>query len=84
MPLAAGVDKGPQGQGGPHLKPQVRNLWDQTEKGLLEGGSQEVALGRFAEGSLTCLREHLNRLAFQPREGVEIVIGASLPMVSAQ
>lgn len=34
MPLVAGVDKVLQGQGGPHLKPQVRNLWDQIEKGL--------------------------------------------------
>lgn len=34
MPLVAGVDKVQQGQGGPHLKPQVRNLWDQIEKGL--------------------------------------------------
>lgn len=34
MPLVAGVDKVQQGQSELRLKPQVRNLWDQIEKGL--------------------------------------------------
>lgn len=56
MPLAAGVDKGPQGQGGPHLKPRVGNLWDQTEKGLCRRRHSGRSFGEVLEGSLTCLR----------------------------
>lgn len=56
MPLAAGVDKVPQGQGGPHLKPQVRNLWDQIEKGLCRRRQSGSSLGEVLEGNLTYLR----------------------------
>lgn len=34
MPLVGEVEKVHQGKAGPHLKPQVRNLWNQIEKGL--------------------------------------------------
>lgn len=56
MPLVAGVDKVQQGQGGPHLKPQVRSLWDQIEKGLCIKRQSGSSRGEVLEGSLTCLR----------------------------
>lgn len=73
-----------QSQGGPHLEPQVRNLWDQIEKGLCIKRQSGSSLGEVLEGSLTCLRRTFELVGVTSRERVEIVTGASLSMVSAQ
>lgn len=59
MPLAAEVGKGWQGLGGPYLKPQVGNLWDQIEKGLCRRRHSGKSLREVLEGSLICLRTTL-------------------------
>lgn len=47
MPLVGEVEKVQQGQAGPHLKPQVSNLWDQIEKGLYRKRPSGSRFGRF-------------------------------------
>lgn len=56
MPLVGEVEKAHQGQAGPHLKPQVRNLWNQIEKGLYVKRQSGSRFGEVLEGGLTYLQ----------------------------